>query len=132
DPDFFQKWIDRYQQLRVGAFSTNNLFNIIDSLANQVRAAQPREQSRWAITPRAASGSGAGTYATEIQWKKNWYASRLDFIDTNFLARPVFSTNAGPIPAGYALTITGPTKPSTIIYYTLNGTDPRLAGGGIS
>src|SRR3989442_7171033 len=59
---------------------------------------------------------------------KNWLASRVNFIDTNFLAKPVSSY--GTIPPGFPLAMAGP--PGATIYYTLDGTDPRLSGGGLS
>jgi hypothetical protein len=43
DPDFWQRWIDRYQEFRQGALSTNQLFATIDGFANEVRPAQARE-----------------------------------------------------------------------------------------
>jgi len=55
---------------------------------------------------------------------KQWYKDRINFIDTNFLARRS-SAARRPISAGFTLTITGPA--GATIYYTLNGTD-RVAG----
>lgn len=45
------------------------------------------------------------------------------------LAAPTFSQHGGSVPAGYALSVSGP--PGTI-YYTTDGSDPRLPGGAIS
>ncbi len=61
---------------------------------------------------------------------KKWYADRLHFMDTNFLAKPVFNNNTGAFTPGFALTL-GAAAGATI-YYTTNGADPRAAGGGIS
>lgn len=44
---------------------------------------------------------------------------------------PVYSQPGGPIGAGLTLTITNPNGVGTI-YYTLNGTDPRVLGGAIA
>ena len=64
---------------------------------------------------------------------KKWLADRTDFIDTNFLRAPVFSSSGGAITSGFPLTITAPTiESNTTTYYTLNGADPRLPGGAIS
>ncbi|RPI94703.1 MAG: lamin tail domain-containing protein, partial [Chloroflexi bacterium] len=58
---------------------------------------------------------------------------RTDFIDTNFLRAPVFSSNGGAITSGFRLTISAPTiEPNTTTYYTVNGLDPRLPGGAIA
>ncbi|HXT39817.1 MAG TPA: CotH kinase family protein, partial [Candidatus Angelobacter sp.] len=124
DIDFWQKWIDRWQDLRVDKFSLTNMNALIDSLANTVRQEQPREQTRWGVTPRG------GSYQAEVNLLKNWLASRVNFIDTNFLAKPVFSANGGPISPGFPLTVTGPI--GATIYYTTNGVDPRSPGGGIA
>jgi len=124
DPDFWQRWIDRWQDLRLDRFSLTNLNATIDGLCNQIRSSQPRELARWGVQPRG------GSYQGEIDYSKNWLASRVNFIDTNFLAKPVFSSSGGPIQAGATLTISGPS--GATIYYTLNGVDPRLPGGGLS
>ncbi len=145
DPDFFQHWIDRYQQLRQSIYSLTNLMTQIDCYGDQVREATTREYARWTgsgssdTSPRsgAVNADGMtyvfptpGTWQGEINFTKWWFSNRLDFMDSNFLNPPVFSTNAGPIPAGYLLTITAPTREAnSTIYYTLDGTDPRLPGG---
>jgi len=40
--------------------------------------------------------------------------------------------NSFPISAGFKLSLTNPNGSEGMIYYTLDGTDPRLIGGGIS
>ena len=66
----------------------------------------------------------------ELNFLRKWLADRTDFIDTNFLRAPVFSSNGGAITSGFPLTITAPTiEANTTTYYTLNGADPRLPGG---
>jgi hypothetical protein len=125
DPDFWQAWIDRWQELRQDRFSLANLHGLVDDLVGQVRKAQPREQARWHVTPRG------GSYQAEVKLMKDWLASRVDFIDTNFVAKPVFSTSGGPIQPGFTLTVTAGPRSATV-YYTIDGSDPRAAGGGVS
>jgi hypothetical protein len=144
DPDFWQRWIDRWTDLRRTTLSTNSIFSVITNLSSQLTQAQPREASRWAsqdsIGPRSGtlsangySYSFPGTYQGELTFLKKWMADRTDFIDTNFLRAPVFSSNGGAITSGLPLTITAPTiESNTTTYYTLNGTDPRLPGGAIN
>jgi len=140
--DFWQRYIDRYQDLRDTTFSDAHVFALVDALADEVREAQAREVARWggsgASDTRPRSGTLShngythtfpGTFQGEIDFLKRWLSDRLDFMDTNFLARPRFSHPGGPVPDGVALTLTGP--PGAAIYYTLNGTDPRLPGGAI-
>src|SRR2546422_6067417 len=64
DIDFWQSWIDRWQDLRLGQFSLTNMNALIDSLANTVRQEQPREQSRWSVAPRG------GSYQAEVNLMK--------------------------------------------------------------
>ncbi|MFO1476486.1 MAG: lamin tail domain-containing protein [Verrucomicrobiota bacterium] len=147
DPDFWQRYIDRYQELRSGVWSTNHLFGLVDELAGQVRNAQPRESVRWLgsgssdTSPRtglvtsydyAYDFGSTGSYQGEIDFLKHWLGDRLNFMDTNFLARPGISLQDGPITNGTLLTLTPPSEPGSVVYFTLDGTDPRSAGGGIS
>lgn len=125
DPDFWQAYIDRYQELRTAQFSTNHLFALIDQLVAQVRAAQPREQARW-----SGSWRPRGSYENEVNILKSWLAQRVHFMDTNFLARPTLGAPGGPIAAGFQLTLSGP--PGATLYYTLDGTDPRQSGGAVA
>jgi hypothetical protein len=125
DPNFFQLWVDRYQNLRASQLANTNIAAIIDKFAGIVRQEQPREQSRWGITPRY------GGYTGEVAQMKIWYSNRLDFIDTNFLARPRMNTNGGMIEAGFQLVLTPPAEAGSSMYYTLDGTDPRAVHGGI-
>jgi hypothetical protein len=139
DLDFWQAWIDRYEDLRAGMLSTNHIFADIDALAAQVRSEEPREAARWSSLTQPRSGtitiSGysytfPGTYQGEVDFLKKWYADRLNFMDTNFLAKPVFSNNTGAITPGFTLAIAAAS--GATIYYTTNNSDPRLPGGGIS
>ena len=139
DIDFWQAWIDRYEDLRAGTLSTNHIFADIDALVAQVQSEEPREAARWPSLTKPRSGtittSGysfafPGTYQGEVNFLKKWYTARLNFMDTNFLAKPIFSNNTGAITPGFTLAITA--SPGTAIYYTTNGIDPRVSGGGIS
>jgi hypothetical protein len=144
DPDFWQQWIDRWADLRRSTLSTNHIFSVITNLSSQLSRAQSRETSRWnsqdGVGPRAGmltangySYSFPGTYQGEVNFLKKWLADRTDFIDTNFLRAPVFSSNGGAITSGFTLTVTAPTiESNTTTYYTLNGTDPRLPGGALN
>lgn len=53
DIDFWQRWIDRYEDLRMGLLSTNRIYADIDALVAQVRQEEPREIARWACWPPA-------------------------------------------------------------------------------
>jgi hypothetical protein len=140
DPDFWQKWIDRYESLRTGMLSTNHIYADIDALVAQVANEEPREIARWPgwTTPRYGTfsyDSGftytfPGTYAGEVTFLKQWYADRLHFIDTNLLAAPMLISNGLAGSSGATVTMNGPA--GATIYYTVDGSDPRLSGGAIS
>lgn len=118
DPDFFQEYLDRYQELRKSAFSTPSVHARIDSLGGTLRQAQARDRARWPLNaPRG------GTYQAELDRMKNWLSNRLDFLDHQFVAPPLATLPAGTLAPGMSLTLTTPTNAA--IYYTLNGTDPR-------
>ncbi len=140
DINFWQAWIDRYEDLRETTLSTNHIYATIDSFVAQVQQEEPREVARWSSLTAPRSGTLTingytyafpvpGTYAGEVAFLKHWYGDRLHFLDTNFLAKPVFSNNSGAIFQGSSLTITS--APGATIYYTMDNSDPRLPGGGV-
>jgi hypothetical protein len=127
DPDFTQRWIDRYQELRLGLLSVSNLYARIDGLTGQLKQAQPRERAKWGTVYRG------GTYASEIAFSKTWLSNRVSFMDAQFLPRAAeIPPPVPPAPGTVALSLVRPTNALWTIYYTTNGTDPRLPGGGIS
>jgi hypothetical protein len=122
DIDFWQKWVDRYQQARANQLSTTNINRLIDQLSGQVRQAQPRESAKWGWSPT--------NYQSAINSMKSWLANRTTFMDTQFVARPLLNLPAGPVTNGTSITLQGPS--GATIYYTLDGTDPRAPGGAVS
>ncbi len=124
DPDFWQRWIDRWTDLRSSILTTTHIYGLMDSLGGQLTKAAPREAQRW--------GPGRD-YKQQISSLRSWTANRLSFIDTNLLHVPVFSHKGGAITSGLTLTLTASTRETnSTIYYTLDGTDPRLPGGAVS
>ena len=151
DPDFWQAWIDLYQQYRKTVYTPTNVAAVIDNFANQIRHAQPREVARWGgqgasdTTPRkgtvtASAGlPGAytntfdGTFQGEVNFLKKWWADRIHFVDTNLLNPPTLNSLGGSVPSGFTLTLTDNSgKAGTILYYTLDGSDPRGPGGNLN
>lgn len=124
DPDFFQQWIDRYQDLRAGHFSTTNLHRLVDQLTGEVRKAQPREQSKW-----GGSAPPRGGFQGEINSLKAWLSNRVTFMDSQFVARPTNSHPGGRFEGSLSVRLTGPANGT--IYYTLDGIDPRSPGGSV-
>ncbi len=118
DLDFWQQWTDRWQELRHTHLSLTNLQGLIDRLAHEVRGVQPREYKRWGLQARG------GSYQAEVNHMKWWLSNRVDFIDRQFTPAPVLKH------AGGVLTLSAPTNAT--VYYTLDGTDPRLPAGALS
>jgi CotH kinase protein/Chitobiase/beta-hexosaminidase C-terminal domain/Lamin Tail Domain len=124
DPDFWQRWVDRWQELRQNQFSRAHLNGLIDRLADELREAQPREAERWDLQPRG------GSYQSEIDWMKGWLSNRIDFIDGQLVPKPGLTAPGGRVLPGAVVTLTTPSHAT--VYYTLDGSDPRGPQGAIS
>src|SRR6266480_518519 len=131
DPDFYQRYIDRWGELRRNIFATSNLLARVDQLAAYLNESQIRNYQKWHILgtyvwPNCYIGR---TYQDEINWMKQWITGRINWIDSNFTPAPALSSAGGPIRPGFTLSITAP---KGVIYCTLDGTDPRSPGGGLN
>jgi hypothetical protein len=124
DVDFWQQWVDRWQELRETHFATANLNGLIDRLAAEVREAQPRQYRTWGFQPRG------GSYQSELDLMKDWLASRVGFIDSQFV--PVPRLHRDGETNRRLVFETGKHSTNTILYYTLDGSDPRLPQGAVS
>jgi len=130
DPDWRVEWHDNwFEQRREGCFQTSAINNLIDSLATVIQEAAVREDARWADGDRY--GYRYGTFAGEIQALKDWLNTRMNWIDSQLIPNPAFSPTEGVVSPGTSITLTN-TYGAGTIYYTTNGTDPRLPGGGFS
>ena len=122
DPDFMQLYRDRWHELRQGPLSSNNIQNVIDSMADEIREAQPRDSSKWG----RISASG---WRTEISNLRSWLTTRAGWMDSQFRLPPTFTPAPGPVTPGFQFTLRGS---GGSIYYTLDGSDPRAPGGSTS
>ena len=131
DPDFAQKYVDRWGELRTNVLAAANLLKRVDELAGLLGESQRRNFRRWRIMgqmvwPNAYVGY---TYQDEIDWMKQWIQARLEWIDRQFVAAPVFTCPDGRAVPGAQLVMQAPAGK---VYYTADGSDPRSPGGGIS
>jgi hypothetical protein len=124
DPDFWQLWVDRWQELRQNQVTFEHINGLIDRLADELREAQPREVERWGLIPRG------GSYQSEIDLMKEWLSNRIDFIDGQLVPKPALASPTGS--KAPTDTISLVVTDDATVYYTLDGSDPRLAQGGIS
>jgi hypothetical protein len=123
DPDFGQRYVDRWQQLRATVFATTNVLSRIDALAAHLDESQKRNFRRWDILGRDVSPNYfvGESYEEEIRWMKNWASNRLDWIEAQFPAAPVAK-------AGDKIELSS-ASPAGKIFFTMNGVDPRAVGG---
>ncbi len=122
DPDFWQLWVDRWQDLRQNHFSVTNMNALIDRLSGELRDAQPRQYKRWGFQPRG------GSYQSELNLMKAWLSNRVDFVDQQLTQPPQLSLHS----AGNVTELhLSQTTTNATIYYTLDGSDPRLPQGAI-
>jgi len=133
DIDFYQLYIDRWQQLRRNEFSPNAVNALLDSLNNAIGAeAVANDLKRWNQAKRPWTSPFTGQAFTgqtaEIQRIKDWLQQRANFMDSQWVGPVAAAPNEGPIVPGSTVTLTGPA--AATIYYTTDGTDPRPPGGG--
>ncbi|MEM7385662.1 MAG: CotH kinase family protein, partial [Verrucomicrobiota bacterium] len=128
--DFQQAYCDRWNELRQGPFSTESLHALIDSMADELREAQPRNQARWPeVSPEY------GGFQGEIDHLKDWLAERGEFVDNELVAVPRVTPSGGSVTAETSITMRsrrGTLFNPTSVYYTTDGSDPRLPGGEIN
>ena len=136
DANFYQKYVDRWQELRRGALSRANLEAMIDSLDSQITAeAIKRDLARWNMAKRAWKRPFAApdnnnilaSQAAEVQRLKDYLQQRATFMDSQWVGPVTASAASGFVTAGTKVTLSGPA--GVPIYYTLSGTDPRPSGG---
>jgi CotH kinase protein/Chitobiase/beta-hexosaminidase C-terminal domain len=131
DPDFAQKYVDRWGELRTNQFAAARILARIDELAALLNEAQERNFRRWRILGRQVWPDfyTGKSYGDEVQYMKNWIAQRLTWIDRQFVAGPNFSLAEGQVATNSKLAMRAPVGK---VYYTLDGSDPRALGGTVS
>lgn len=134
-PEVFQKLIDRWYDLRKNEFSEANMEATIEVMADQIREAQQRNFNRWTqFPPGNISGinfaaPGTSGWDREISHLKGWLRARSEWIDDQFFSPPSFNQDGGEVAENFQLSISAA---DGNVYYTLDGTDPREAGGSPS
>jgi len=131
-PDVFQQLMDRWYELRAGAFSNENMNSIIDAMATEIQESQARNFARWtSLAPGSISGQnfaevGTSGWEREVSHLKGWLEARSKWIDSQFFLPPTFNHPGGVVAIGFELTMT---SADAGIYYSLDGSDPRALGG---
>ena len=144
-----------------GLFTTPGLTDICNRQFAEIDAAMRCESARWGdnrATARAAPNTGV-TYTRGVEWinektrmldvivparnplilnsmksKTNALYPRVEpaNVASAILYAPAYAQHGGRVPGGYQLAITNPNATLGIMYYTLDGSDPRLTGGAIA
>lgn len=136
DPDFYQKIIDRWGALRLDIFNATNILARVSQLTNYLWEAQARDFATWPrlgtyVWPNPNGAAGGWdvdyvtptTYAGIIAQLKKFILGRYLWIDQQFVPAPAVRTN------GQLLSLSAPLGS---LYYTLDNSDPRASGGGLS
>lgn len=140
DPEFVVEYADRWYELRRGMFSEENVLGKIDETTDFIREAADRNFVRWNRLgvydwPNPPGFANRKTYQEEVNFMRDWVTERLEWFDDQF-ERPVkFSQQGGQLEPGTVLTMENKLslfdpRPGKM-YYTLDGSDPRLRGGEI-
>jgi len=134
DVEFQQRYIDRWTDLRKDMFSTERLMADVDAYTALLGEAQVRNFQRWPILgvyvwPNPNGYAERNTYQKEVDFLKNFMRNRLSWIDSNWPLVPSFSHEGGQVPEGFRLDLISAGQP---IYYTTDGSDPRLPGGAVN
>jgi sialate O-acetylesterase len=118
DPEFTQAYIDAWQAMRRGPFTNANLTALVDAQSAEITSAVA-----------ARSGTTTTQWAADLTTLKTWLNDRAAAMDALYTSPAVFSQPGGSVGTPFTL---GMTAPAGTIYYTTNGTDPRLPGGAIA
>lgn len=139
DPEYVQRFADRaYKHMfNGGALTPANGMAQWAARADGIRLAMKAESARW--------GDHVDTRPRTLVDFENglnreydvWFPRRTPITISQFRAAglypdidpPVFSQHGGRLPEGGGVTLTNDTGD---IYYTTDGSDPRLSGGGIN
>jgi hypothetical protein len=110
-------------------------------LSDRIERAMAAESARWGDVRRSRP----------FTRDNDWVAAKTNLLNTYFPRRnavvlqqlrkaglfpaldaPVFSQNGGAVDGGFRLTITHPNLAGGKVFYTIDGSDPRLIGGAVN
>ena len=148
DPEFQLRFADRWFDLRERVLAIDRLLADIDATAASLDEAQQRNFTRWPILGEYISElphlnpvgwEERDTYQKEVDWMKDWLSTRLDWLDGTVAEEfgttpPIFYVagalldTGGHVEIGDSLTMGLPDGATGTIYYTLDGSDPRVPG----
>ena len=139
DPDFSIIFRDRlyHHCFHDGLLSPANAQSVFDYRASEVELSIIAETARWQGASTNAPWDRDGEWLTELNRMRNtFFPVRCTNLMNQIRAAgwypvetPEYNQRGGQVAIGYQPTLTAP---SGSIYFTLDGSDPRLSGGAIS
>ncbi|MDB6030683.1 MAG: hypothetical protein JWM16_1021 [Verrucomicrobiales bacterium] len=128
DPDFGQRYVDRWADLRTNVLATVNVLGRIDEMATLLQESQKRNFEKWPILGRNVNPNYfvGSSFDEEINYMKKFIQTRLEWITKQFPEVPRVSSRGGGQNVELASGSDGQ------IYFTTDGTDPRASGGNPS
>ena len=116
DPDFMQHYVDRWQELRRGVLSDTHVGQLIEGFQAE-------------IGNTAAVRDGVSNWPSRLNAMEQWIIRRANAIDATFVDPPQISPIGGTVVAGTLVNIQ---TDAAAVWYTTDGTDPRLPDGAVS
>ncbi len=115
--EYSAEWHTLWADLRRSVLSANEIDSRLDGLASQLAEATVRDRAKFGGIPMTQ----------QVSEMKSWIKGRANWMDTQLGGLPpTFNLAQGPVPNGSLVTISAGSGQSGTIYYTTNGTDPRL------
>lgn len=128
-----------------GDHAQRHLFNggVLTPAASEARWMKRANEIDRAIVPETARWGYGNTHNTwlaeQALVRGGWFPGRTATLIAQLRSAgllpatlaPVFAPHGGLVPFGYSLSVSNP-NPAGVVYYTVDGGDPRLWGGGIA
>ncbi|HOW73384.1 MAG TPA: lamin tail domain-containing protein [Phycisphaerae bacterium] len=124
-----------------GALTLSENVARFQARASQIDLAIIAESARWGDAKRYPPLNRNDHWIPEINWIMNTYFPQRNAVVLNQLTShgwyptvpaPLLSQTGGSVEAGFVLTLSKPSGASGTLYYTVDGSDPRLGGGAVS
>jgi hypothetical protein len=141
NPSFQQRFIDRVQEVMTGDGPLTPLAcsNRWMNRQFEIDRAIVGESARWGDVRREPPFKRDTNWLGEMAWQAGYWASNHVRAGQRFrsvglypqLGAPLFSQLGGAVPAGFTLALAN-TNGSGSIYFTTDGSDPRLVNGNVA